>query len=304
MAENTTQELPQKTFYYHADASPIGGTINRPFSGFVPSHTSLSLPLVGGFVEKQRKGRPWKNIVTYSNESAHVSGSRKDEAEDGPWTTQVSATIEHLNILEVVTADKVVAQLSVAHPFDGGHPTISVVGSQFINLRISGQLIEPVIKYDLFADHDSSSDPDPKKRYPKQAWPKQQQFLDKVEKQLTDAKDTYTKKYKGAPLPAWIKNHFHPVEPGQGLNGRDYIICSLIDQLPEMPPGFPGVTCGHGIYVPGFGKVYFGEVIVHQGTFTVSMVRAQLGSPVGGAISAAVVRSNGSDGGPGKIGGG
>jgi len=194
MAENTTQELPQKTFYYHADASPIGGTINRPFSGFVPSHTSLSLPLVGGFVEKQRKGRAWKNIVTYSNESAHVSGSRKDEAEDGPWTTQVSATIEHLNILEVVTADKVVAQLSVAHPFDGGHPTISVVGSQFINLRISGQLIEPVIKYDLFADHDSSSDPDPKKRYPKQAWPKQQQFLDKVEKQLTDAKDTFNRK--------------------------------------------------------------------------------------------------------------
>ena len=298
MATNTMQELPHKTFYYHADASAIGGTINRPFSGFVPSHTSLSLPLVGGFVEKHRKGRPWKDIVTFEKESTHVSGSRKDEAEGGPWTTQVSATIEHLNILEVITADKVVAQLSVAHPFDGGSPTISVVGSQFINLRISGNPIEPVIRYDLFADHDSSSEQDPKKRYPKQAWPKQDKFLEKVKTQLTNAKNTYTKKYDGAPLPAWIKNHFHPVEPGQGLNGRDYIICSLIDQLPEMPPGFPGVTCGHAIYVPGFGKVYFGEVIVHQGTFTVSMVRAHLGSPVGGAISAAVVRSNGQGGDP------
>jgi hypothetical protein len=304
MAENTPQETTPKTFYYHADANAIGGTINRPFSGFVPSHTSISLPLVGGFLEKQRRGRQWKNIITYASESTHVSGSKKDEANGGPWTTQVSATIEGLNILEVVTADKIVAQLSVAHPHDGGSPTISFVGSQFINLRISGNLIEPVIKYDLFADHDGVDEENPNKRYPKQAWPKQEKFLKKVEAQLINARDTYTKKYDGAPLPAWIKNHFHPIEPGQSLNDRDYIVCSLIDQLPALPEHFPGVTCGHGIYVPGFGKIYFGEVIVHQGTFTVSMVRAQLGSPVGGAISAATVRSNGSPDGPGKGSGG
>ena len=241
MAENTTQELPQKTFYYHADASPIGGTIHRPFNGFVPSHTSLSLPLVGGFVEKQRKGRPWKNIVTYSNESAHVSGSRKDEANGGPWTTQVSATIEHLNILEVVTADKVVAQLSVAHPFDGGHPTISVVGSQFINLRISGNLIEPVIKYDLFADHDSSSEPDPKKRYPKEAWPKQQKFLDKVKTQLTDAKDAYTKKYDGAPLPAAWPARAVWIRPESG-DGRGF--CDLLHATPRCDHSDGGADIG------------------------------------------------------------
>lgn len=297
MPENPTDDPIQRSFLYHADANPIGGTINRPFNGFVPSQTSISLPIVGGFMEKQRKGRAWKNIVSYSNESTHVSGAKKN-GDDGPWTTQVSATIEGLNILEVITADKVVAQLSVAHPADGGEPTISVIGSQFDNLRISGTKITPVIRYDLFEDHDGSGEADPNKRYPQNTWLRQEKFLAKVTAQKKQAKDKYAEKYKGASLPGWIRHHFHWFDSEQGLNGRDYIQCSLIDQLPEMPEGFPGVICGNAIYIPGFGKVFFGEVIVQQKTFAVSMVRAQLGSPVGGAISAATARSNGSPDGP------
>jgi hypothetical protein len=298
MAANPTEDPIQRNFLYHADANAIGGTINRPFNGFVPSQTSISLPIVGGFLEKQRKGRAWKNIVSYTTESTHVSGAKKDGEEDGPWTTQVSATIEKLNILEVITADKVVAQLSVAHPADGGEPTISVIGTQFDNLRISGDKVEPVLRYDLFADHDGSAEADPKKQYPKKTWPRQEKFLEKVTAQKAQAKARHEEKYKGAPLPGWIRHHFHWFDSAQGLNDRDYIQCSLIDQLPELPEGFPGVICGNAIYIPGFGKVFFAEVIVHQKTFTVSMVRAQLGSPVGGAISAATVRSNGTgDGG-------
>jgi hypothetical protein len=298
MAEIPAEDPIQRTFLYHADANPIGGTINRPFNGFVPSQASVSLPIVGGFIERQRKGRKWKNVVSYTSESTHVSGSKKDEPEGGPWTTQVSATIEGLNILEIITADKVVAQLSVAHPHDGGEPTISVIGSQFENLRISGEKIEPVIRYDLFSEHDGADDKDPRKRYPKKTWPRQDKFLEKVTAQKAQAKDKFSKRYENKPLPGWIRHHFHWFDSAQGLNGRDYIQCSLIDHLPELPEGFPGIVCGNAIHVFDFGKVYFGEVIVHHKTFTVSMVRAQLGSPVGGAISAATVRSNGSgDGG-------
>jgi hypothetical protein len=298
MADNQIEDPIQRTFLYHADASAIGGTINRPFNGFVPSQTSISLPIVGGFLKKERKGRKWKDIVGYDSESTHVSGSKKDEPEDGPWTTQVSATVTGLNILEVITADKVVAQLSVAHPHDGGEPTISVIGSQFENLRISGKKVEPVIRYDLFDEHDGSSEQDPKKRYPKKTWPRQEKFLAKVTAQKAQARNKYAEKYNKAPLPGWIRHHFHWFDSEQGLNDRDYIQCSLIDHLPELPENFPGVVCGNAIYIPGFGKVYFGEVIVHQKVFTVSMIRAQLGSPVGGAISAATVRSNGQGDGP------
>lgn len=296
MAEIPAEDPIQRQFLYHADANPIGGTIHRPFNGFVPSHTSISLPIAGGFLKKQHKGRKWKDIVSYDSESTHVSGSKKDE--DGPWTTQVSATITGLNILEVVTADKVVAQLSVAHPQDGREPTISVIGSQFENLRISGTKIEPVIRYDLFSDHDGVSEEDPTKRYPKKTWPRQEKFLAKVAAQKAQAKDKYGKTYEGKPLPGWVRHHFHWFDSPQGLNDRDYIQCSLIDHLPAMPENFPGIVVGNAIYVPGFGKVYFGEVIVHHKTFTLSMIRAQLGSPVGGAVSAATASSNGKPDGP------
>jgi len=295
MADNTNEEPLQKVFYYHADASAIGGSIHRPFNGFVPSQTSISLPIVGGFQEKQRKGRKWKNIVSYTSESTHVSGTRKDEAAGGPWTTQVSATITGLNILEVITADKVVAQLSVAYPYDEGEPTVTVVGSQFENLRISGEKIEPVLIHDLFAEHDGSNESDERKRFPKKSWLKQEKFLEKVNAQRAQAKKKYAEAYGDKPIPSWIKHHFHWFDSAQGLNDRDYIVCSLIDQVPGLPEHFPGVVCGHGIYIPGFGKVYFGEVVVHRKAFTVSMIRAQLGSPVGGSVSVATARANGQD---------
>ncbi len=298
MAEIPADDPIQRHFLYHADANPIGGTIHRPFNGFVPSRTSVSLPLVGGFIERQHKGRKWKDIVSYESESTHVSGAKKDDP-DGPWTTQVSATVTGLNILEVITADKIVAQLSVAHPHDGGEPTVSVIGSQFENLRISGKKIEPVIRYDLFSEHDGSSEQDPKKRYPKKSWLRQEKFLEKATAQKAQAKDKYAKKYNGKPLPGWVRHHFHWFDSEQGLNDRDYIVCSLIDHLPELPEGFPGVVCGNAIHIFDFGKVFFGEVIVHHKTFTVSMIRAQLGSPVGGGISAATVRSNGQSDPPG-----
>jgi hypothetical protein len=183
-----------------------------------------------------------------------------------------------------------VAQLSVAHPADGRQPTLALVGSQFINLRISGTPIEPLIKYDFFTDHDSSAEEDPKNRYPKRPWLEQEKFLEKVQAQKVGVKDSYARKYDGAPLPDWIRHHFH--DSDTGLKGRDFVVCSLIDQLPAIP-NFPGVICGNGIYVPGFGKVFFAELVVTNHQFRLSMVRAQLGSPVSGAVTVATASSNG-----------
>jgi hypothetical protein len=308
-------ESVQKTFYYHADANAIGGTVNRPFHGSVPSHASISLPLVGGFLRKQRKGREWKgqNIVSYTSESTSVSGSQEDPEKDGPWTTEVSASIEGLKILEgVIEADRVVAQLSIAHPHSGEEPTISLLGSQFENLRISGVKVKPVVRYDLFSEHDGTLKDS---KYPSISWPKQPSLLKKVREQKKLAIKTYSEKYETEPIPNWIHHHFHEFglnlretakdvlgklqeNPVLGLeNDKDYIVCSLVDHLPGLE-NFPGVVCGNGIYLPGYGRFYFGEVIVQQGTYRVSMIRAQLGSPVGAAMSVGVASSNGKPGGP------
>jgi hypothetical protein len=269
----------ERTHYFHADASAIGGYITRPFTGFVPSLASISLPLVGGALEKERKGRKWKNTVNYSNTSTTVSGKKQDT--DGPWVTEVTAAIDDLNIREVITAKRIVAQLSVEHPHEGYIPKIFLTGSQFVDLRISGIPITPILNYDIFEGYEGAPG------YPVKPWAEQPSLQKHVERQYREAgggKDE---------TPDWVKHHFHWLESGQKSNTSDSLICTMVDGFEGVPKNFPGKVFAHSIYVRDFGRVFFGEVIVQGGTYSLSMVRAKLGSPVGGAISVATARSNG-----------
>ena len=164
-----------RTHYYHADANAIGGTINRPFKDFIPSEASISLPLVGGFLHKEHKGHgvKWKNIVAYSDAATTVSGQKSETA--GPWLTEVTASVVDLNIRDVITAQRVVSQLSIEHPHEKTEgnefdtPKVYVPGSQIVDLRISGIPITPVFNYDIFEDFAKSAH-----GYPSAPWPQQQ----------------------------------------------------------------------------------------------------------------------------------
>ena len=59
---------------------------------------------------------------------------------------------------------------------------------------------------------------------------------------------------------------------------------------------FPGSTIvGPGeLSIPGFGRVYFGEMAMSPTSRRLTMVRVNLGSPVGGDVAAADVMDNGS----------
>jgi hypothetical protein len=52
---------------------------------------------------------------------------------------------------------------------------------------------------------------------------------------------------------------------------------------------------GHVVYVPEFGKIYFGEMFITGHYRRLTMVRFQLGSPDGGEIVAADGETNGSN---------
>ncbi|MGC1299183.1 MAG: choice-of-anchor P family protein [Alloacidobacterium sp.] len=285
MAGNPTGQPIQRAFLYHADANPVGGTIN---GNNIPSYASVSLPLAGGELKRRRTAPKeiMDDLVSYTSVSTHVIGRTQGDA----WTTLVTATIKDLSILKVVTAKTVVAQLEVSHPQNGGEPIISVFGSQFEGLKISGVEIKPDIRYDLFSEHDGSSQK-PAQKYPTKSWLEQAKFLEKVKSQ----RDNHEKTYAG--LSSSVQQHFYKFAPAPVQNNDKYLVCSLIDELPV--PQKLGVTlCGNGIYIPGYGKFFFGELIVQHKTFTVSMVRAELGSANVGPVSAASVRSNGVPSGP------
>ena len=59
------QSNAKKVFYYHADASSLGGFIEEPFEGVIPSAASISLPAVGGYATNRTEaGRANKAAAT------------------------------------------------------------------------------------------------------------------------------------------------------------------------------------------------------------------------------------------------
>src|SRR5580658_11057074 len=126
----------KKVFYFSADANSLGGFIDTPFQKIVPSQASVSLPPVGGHAATRTPAFNFEEIVSCRSAYTRVTGTQV--APDGPWSTTVTSVVEGLNILEVITAERLVAQLSVEYPRDGRYLEISLAGSRFDQLRLGG----------------------------------------------------------------------------------------------------------------------------------------------------------------------
>ena len=131
----------RRVHFYHADGSALGGRIERPFDHIVPVQAALSLPAVGGFASIRSEKFRFQSLISFEAAETQLSGSFNER--NGSWTTQVSSAVENLNVLNVVTADRVVAQISTEHPATGYVPKVSFVGTQFVNLRIGGHKSQP-----------------------------------------------------------------------------------------------------------------------------------------------------------------
>ena len=95
---------------------------------------------------------------------------------------------------------------------------------------------------------------------------------------------------KAPKVPKWAQDRYSWVADDKGVEEKGHVVCSLVDNLIG---DIPGNVFGHVVEIPEFGKFFFGEVMFDQGTFQLTMVRAELGCAVGGTFAAATTRSNG-----------
>jgi hypothetical protein len=278
-----------RTHFYHADASAIGGRIERPFEQVVPVQAPLSLPAVGGYATARSEDFRFQGILSFQAAQTQVAGSLNER--NGSWTTVVSTALEGLNILNVVTADRVVAQISTEHPRQGYTPKVSFVGTQFVNLRIGGRKIEPVIDLGF-------CDPDDANEYPKQPCIQNPAFLKKV----GELHRRMRSEQEGTASPVWsryrdwlqLRYPLPQSDPnlGEALNQeRGMVLCSLVQKIEG---DCPGKSFGHVLVIPDFGKVFLGELLLDHNSFHLIMVRLELGCPVQGVIGGGDTRTNGS----------
>jgi hypothetical protein len=300
------QEL-KRFHYHHADGVALGGRIEQPFEELIPVQSSLSLPAVGGHAAIRSERFQYREFISYK--AAHTQVSGNAVTKNGPWKTLVTTSIEGLNVLNVITADRVVARISSEHPAEGYHPKISFVGTQFENLRVAGCRVTPQLDLDMCRQVDDLTS----EGHPKKACIRDQAFLDRVNRQRRvfiseserreeeRSRNEQSRKERktedqdlGTKISDYIFRHAHDyADNRQQESGQ--VLCSLVNEITvdESQRTCPGRRVGHIFEIPDVGKMYLAELAVTHGEFQLIMLRFELGCPVVGTTSFVTARING-----------
>jgi hypothetical protein len=127
------------TFTYDANAQVLKATITNPVIPKPPAQPPLVELAPNGAYQNVPAG-PFQlgNIVSYTSGYSQVSGY---ENADGDYVTLATAVVEGLNILEILTADRVVSQITTVMTPGNPVQSVSFAGSRICNLQIAGHAV-------------------------------------------------------------------------------------------------------------------------------------------------------------------
>jgi hypothetical protein len=274
--------MAKRTFHYHASAHALSGQFWRPFQRIIEVQAPTTLPIIGGVGNSRVENFRLDNLVSCKAGYTHVLGSEIEvkDARGQPriaHTTQVTSTVEGLNILDVITADRIVGRLTSVHDADDkearGEARIIMIGSRFENLRIAGCDVYVSLHHELFLELDTFG--------AVRMLPEKHEFW-KLAAESVKAVDADAKIEKRPP-------------EAQGT-----LLCSLVKEvkfkcLDEGQDVCPGVQRygRHRFHVRDFGNIFLGEVFFQHSQKTLTMLRLELGSPNGAGLIVVQASSNG-----------
>ncbi len=266
------------TFNFNAAAVGLKGYIVRPFDIEFPTIASVALEPKGGFVPSREQDIQLENIVFAKSVTSVVAGSF---GKDGTVDELASVVVENLNILGIVTADRVVGRLAAVHPGDRTSPSITPLGSHFDNLRIAGHKIELDLAIDTFTRLDTNE--------------KVRSAYQNNERGFRDEFSRLSLLGKIKEIPELLHSHFpfSSREHRDSIPERDGAIHSgLVREIAGLGSGI--TSFGHVVHVPGFGVIRIAEFSIIGPLRILTMLQVDLGSTPSGGVTTANVRANGS----------
>src|SRR5713101_6734725 len=253
-----------RTYHYHANAHVLSGRLTRPIQHVIEVQAATSLPIIGGVGSTRVENFRFNEHVSFKAGYSHVSGSEKEQKGEIIHTTMATAVVEGLNILDVVTADRIVARLSSSYSPDDEESRILLIGSRFENLRVAGCRVEVELHHELALK------------------------LDTFEAAMKEFASN-------AEFRKMAEDPFAPGKLPGKIEAHGVIRCSLVKDI--QPAKCPGIVryghFGHVLEVPEFGKIHLAEVLFQYGRKTLTMLRLELGSPNGGGMTVVSADSNG-----------
>jgi hypothetical protein len=144
--------IPRITFHFHAEGHAFSGEVHEPFWYPIKAKAATSLPTIGGHAEARHERFNCHDLVSFERAHTHVSGRKVD---DKVYLTHATTSIEGLSIEGVLTADRIVCQLSSRHDPRNPEGLILAKGTKFENLRIRGHEIRVTLRHKLLEDCDN-----------------------------------------------------------------------------------------------------------------------------------------------------
>jgi hypothetical protein len=143
---------PPRLLTFHAGGQAFSAEFTRPVPYQVPALAAAFLPTIGGHGQARVDDYDVPRLVKFKSAHTHTSGSFQDLK---TATAQVTTTIEGLNILGIVTADRITARLTTEHKIDRAEGHILAFGSEFENLRIGGYEFKIRLRHELLLHNDT-----------------------------------------------------------------------------------------------------------------------------------------------------
>ena len=273
-----------RTHNYHAEASILTGKLHLPLANEIKPQSHAKLAQEGGYLSERSKDYHLEGVIAYDKAYTQVAGNRSDKPDQG-WTTLTTTVIEGLNVLEIVTADRIVGQVITEHPLEGYVPTVSFLGSRFENLRIAGFPVEVDMDLGLLGPRPLDDT----------AYSVKSDLVARVSKVLGGLRER-------AELPAKLRERYNQLSSTVGI-AHEEVECSLVTRAAGA---YPGASMAHVISIPDFGTIELGKVrICHEDfkkeasvpkktTVHLTMINFHFGCFVSGSSSLCVSSGNGS----------
>jgi hypothetical protein len=281
---------PSHTYYATADL--LSAEFEEPLRERIAPRAYVKLPKDGHYQFKQADPFRLDGLISYRFGYTQVAGHKSPKAGHG-FTTLTTSVVEDINVLDVITADRVVAQISTEHPVydpDNGQtdavPSVTFLGTRFDNLRIGGHKVELERHMDILGPKPTNA----------KSYFEEEQVFDRISSQYKNINQTRN-------LPDWAGEQYQWDPDAAVKIGQ--VKCSLVNRV----TGAPGIQFGHVLDIPHFGKIFLAELTMKRDknggsgpekyAFHLTMIRMELGCLAQGTGGVSTGESNGQGSGGG-----
>ncbi len=278
---SVVNESGQYVFTYYADANVFEADVTLPVRLNTDDQNlfKISGPKPQNIVHRVAPLSEEQKFFSYA--SAYSELSAQYDAANHGYRTTATGVVTGLNILNVLTADKVVGQVSTFYPQNSAVPTVSFLGTQFQNLCINAQPLVLNQNLGIFGAKPADDG----------------SYFDDAAA-LSQISAQYYNVVNNPAVPASVKSQYAS-PTAANMNALE---CSLANSVSGVPA--TDTTCGNVIIVPGFGQIFLEEVELsrtpdpaspdrYDYMFSLEMIRIELQGIGSGTIRIVALDTNG-----------